>query len=53
MAHLASWSAVSDTSQADFHNLKRAGTLQFVQTPEAIRNRVLRRESGCAKAIAE
>jgi hypothetical protein len=42
MAHLASWSAVSDTSQADFHNLKRAGTLQFVQTPEAIRNRVLR-----------
>ncbi|MEC8022721.1 MAG: hypothetical protein VX223_02235, partial [Myxococcota bacterium] len=42
MAHLASWSPVSDSPRADFHNLKRAGVLQFVQTPQAIKNRVLR-----------
>ncbi|HIA05033.1 MAG TPA: hypothetical protein EYN06_08685 [Myxococcales bacterium] len=39
--HLVSWSSVSDDRRPDFHNLKRAGYLIFVETPELVRKRVL------------
>ena len=40
-AHLASWSSVSDDNRADFHNLDRGGFLVFVETPPAVKTRVL------------
>ena len=40
-AHLGSWSSVSDDNRPDFHNLDRAGSITFVETPDVIRDRVL------------
>ena len=44
-----SWSPVStDPNRADFHNLDRAGTLIFADTPAALRNRILQRQPPAA-----
>ena len=44
-----SWSPVStDPNRADFHNLDRAGTLIFADTPAALRNRILQSQPPAA-----
>ena len=42
ISRMASWSSVSDDTSPDFHNLNRAGHLVFVETPAAIRAKVLK-----------
>ena len=46
IGRMASWSAVADTPQPDFHNLARAGVLKFAETSDAVKARAMMPTTG-------